>query len=310
MTTSTNAAPLTVAAAQPRTSLVMKMANRFNVEAGKLMGTLKATAFKTQGGVTDEQMMALLIVADQYGLNPFTKEIFAFPDKGGIVPVVGVDGWARIINEAPSFDGVSFSYSTDEGDLSCTCTMHRKDRTHPIAVTEYLSECKRGTGPWASHPRRMLRHKALIQAARLAFGFAGIYDEDEAHRIREMGDAEVVPRPGSSIAAVRQQLQGGDVVDLSTGEVQTAETIDVPPAPPAEPKQPPAPRGRAPKQSAPSQPGRIDAPLDKTLAQLLQELERAPDSDMASLVLDTARHLPETEYNQLIAAYRERFGEG
>jgi hypothetical protein len=31
--------------------------------------------------VTDEQMMALLIVADQYGLNPFTKEIYGYPDK-------------------------------------------------------------------------------------------------------------------------------------------------------------------------------------------------------------------------------------
>jgi hypothetical protein len=29
----------------------------------------------------------------------------------------------------------------------------------------------------------MLRHKAMIQAARIAFGFAGIYDEDEAARI-------------------------------------------------------------------------------------------------------------------------------
>ena len=29
----------------------------------------------------------------------------------------------------------------------------------------------------------MLRHKALIQCARIAFGFSGIYDEDEAHRI-------------------------------------------------------------------------------------------------------------------------------
>jgi len=28
-----------------------------------------------------------------------------------------------------------------------------------------------------------LRHKALIQAARLAFGFSGIYDQDEAERI-------------------------------------------------------------------------------------------------------------------------------
>ena len=30
---------------------------------------------------------------------------------------------------------------------------------------------------------RMLRHKALIQCARLAFGFTGIYDQDEAERI-------------------------------------------------------------------------------------------------------------------------------
>jgi hypothetical protein len=51
-------------------------------------------------------MMALLIVADQYGLNPWTKEIYAFPDKSnGIVPVVGVDGWARIINTHEQFDG-------------------------------------------------------------------------------------------------------------------------------------------------------------------------------------------------------------
>ena len=42
--------------------------------------------------------MALLIVADQYGLNPFTREIFAFDDKrAGIVPVVSVDGWSRIL---------------------------------------------------------------------------------------------------------------------------------------------------------------------------------------------------------------------
>jgi hypothetical protein len=31
----------------------------------------------------------------------------------------------------------------------------------------------------------MLRHKALIQCARLAFGFVGIFDQDEAERITE-----------------------------------------------------------------------------------------------------------------------------
>ena len=50
----------------------------------ELVNTLKATAFK--GQVTDAQMAALLVVANQYGLNPWTKEIYAFPDRNnGIV---------------------------------------------------------------------------------------------------------------------------------------------------------------------------------------------------------------------------------
>ena len=161
----------------------------------ELIQTLKATAFK--GQVSDAQMTALLIVAQQYGLSPWTKEIYAFPDKNnGIVPVVGVDGWSRIINSHAQFDGIDFEQDAE----SCTCVIYRKDRKHPIKVTEWMNECKRGTGPWQSHPRRMLRHKSMIQCARLAFGYGGIYDQDEAERIVEaqpvkhMGPAEVVPQ--------------------------------------------------------------------------------------------------------------------
>ena len=180
-----------------RTNLSQRMADRFGVDPAEMMQTLKATAFK--GNVSDAQMQALLIVADQYGLNPWTKEIYAFPDKGGIVPVVGVDGWARIINDNPQFDGMDF----EQDDESCTCIIYRKDRSHPIKVTEYMGECKRGTPPWQSHPKRMLRHKAMIQCARLAFGFSGIYDEDEAQRIVER---DVTPaaseNPGPAVQAI------------------------------------------------------------------------------------------------------------
>ena len=161
-----------------------KLSNRFGMgdNQAEVMSILKDTAFKG-GNVSDAQMTALMVVADQYGLNPFTKEIYAFPDKGGIVPVVGVDGWSRIINEHPQFDGLEFV----QDDESCTCIMYRKDRSHAIKVTEWLSECKRDNAqPWKSHPKRMLRHKALIQCARLAFGFVGIYDQDEAERIVEI----------------------------------------------------------------------------------------------------------------------------
>lgn len=150
-------------------------------EGTELMAVLKATAFK--GQVSDAQMAALLLVANQYGLSPWTKEIYAFPDRqNGIVPVVGVDGWARIINAHPQFDGMDF----EQDENRCTCIIYRKDRSHPIRVTEFMEECRReNVGPWKSHPRRMLRHKAMIQCARLAFGYAGIYDADEAERIIE-----------------------------------------------------------------------------------------------------------------------------
>lgn len=184
-------------------NLAVSLAKQFNIQGDpqELVQTLKATAFK--GNATDAQFNALMIVSTQYGLNPFTKEIYAFPDKqNGIVPVVGVDGWSRIINSHPQFDGMEFKYSeettTPAGSNTkahewVECVIYRKDRSHPIVAREYLDEVYRPpfkgkfgevNGPWQSHTKRMHRHKAMIQAARLAFGFGGIYDEDEAQRIQ------------------------------------------------------------------------------------------------------------------------------
>lgn len=148
-----------------------------NVSNESLQATLLNTVFK---GANYDQLVSLIIVANQYGLNPFTKEIYAFPSKGSITPIVSVDGWSRIINDNPQCDGIQF----EQDDVSATCKIYRKDRTHPTIVTEYLSECEMTNSPvWKKYPKRMLRHKALIQCARIAFGFSGIYDEDEAHRI-------------------------------------------------------------------------------------------------------------------------------
>ena len=203
------------------TNLSTKLAERFGMGTdGDVVTILKATAFK--GPATDAQLVALMVVAQQYGLNPFTKELYAFPDRNnGIVPVVGVDGWSRIINSHAQFDGMDFT----QDEISCTCTIYRKDRNHPVKVTEYMAECRReGVGPWKSHPYRMLRHKALIQCARLAFGFVGIFDQDEAERIVE-AEADKVPRisptkasPGevSSITPAREKVLR-DACDVAIG---------------------------------------------------------------------------------------------
>jgi hypothetical protein len=59
------------------------------------------------------------------------------------------------------------------------CTIHRRDRRVPTAVREYLCEVRGTSRAWITHPRRMLRHKAMVQCARVAFGLSDIVDTDE-----------------------------------------------------------------------------------------------------------------------------------
>lgn len=205
-------------ATQPtETSLVKRISSKFGVDADKMLATLKATCFHTKQAASNEQMMALLVVAEQYNLNPWTKEIFAFEDsRKGIVPVVSVDGWARIINENKAMDGIEFRYSETMVTMPggkpcpewCEAVIYRKDRNRPTVIREYLDEVyqpARGgfSGPWQSHSKRFLRHKTLIQCARVAFGFAGIYDEDEAQRILQ---AKVVSA-NSDVTGIEDDLR-------------------------------------------------------------------------------------------------------
>lgn len=175
-------------------SALESMAGRLQVSKEQLYNTLKKTAFKECK--SNEDFLAGLVVANTYGLNPLLKEIYMFPAKGGgVVPMVPVDGWVSMVNRRKNYDGVELienriNDGEDEpsgsGIASVTAIFHLKDRSHPVTVTEYMSECYAGNKePWKRWPVRMLRHKAYIQGARIAFGFSGIYDEDESQRVLE-----------------------------------------------------------------------------------------------------------------------------
>ena len=141
---------------------------------------------------TQADLDRLLVLSERLGLDPLNNEIYATeisPDSGKkarIVFVVGVDGWSKIINSHPQFDGMKFVESApgdDELPLYFECTIFRKDRKVATSVREYMYEAHTGQGAWLTHPRRMLRHKAMVQCARICFGLSGIYEPDEASRI-------------------------------------------------------------------------------------------------------------------------------
>jgi phage recombination protein Bet len=192
------------------TGIIAAMASQFGMDARAFEATLRNTVMPAN--TAKEQVAAFLLVAKQYELNPFTKEIYAFPAKGGIQPVVSIDGWLKLMNSHPQFDGMELVDQKDEkGDvIAVTARIYRKDRKHSTEVTEYLSECKRPTEPWQKWPARMLRHKATIQGIRYAFGFAGIMEPDEVERM--------VEKPATGL-----QLARAAVVEVTTEPVISEE---------------------------------------------------------------------------------------
>lgn len=207
------------AASIVRPSALGLMAERCNVEPGKLHATLKNTVFR---GATDDELLALVVTANTYDLNPILREMFAFPKKGGgITAMVSIDGWLKIANRQPNFDGMEVEvYGDEENPTHATCEIFIKDRSRSIKITEYFQECVRPTDPWKQMPRRMLRNKVIIQCIRVAFGIGGIHDEDEATDISSSQPRNVTPT---------KARYDGPVIN------PFPETIDEPAAPQAQP---------------------------------------------------------------------------
>lgn len=193
MTTENTEAMATTEEQSSHVGLVNGLAEHYGMNPRIFYDTVIATVMPK--GAKAEQVNVFLAVANEYKLNPFTKEIFAFAGKGGgVQPIVSVDGWIKIINSHPQYDGMQFVDNFEDGNLvSVTCRMHRKDTAHPIEVTEYMAECRMDKDTWKKWPARMLRHKATIQCARYAFGFSGIIDPDEADRYEDSGLIDVGP---------------------------------------------------------------------------------------------------------------------
>lgn len=210
---------------KPKLMLLDFMADKYSLNVDEFSKTVRNTCGLPNA--TPEQFAAFLIVAKEYNLNPLTKEIYAFPGRGGVVPIVSIDGWVNLVNSHGQCDGFEFEFEEDGDNLiSATCRMFRKDRKHPVTVTEYYSECHRATDPWKMK-HRMLRHKAFIQAARYAFGFSGIYDEDEGQRIAETGGAprDAGPPRDSGPPTAAKTLPTAEIIE---GEIVDAEQSEDP----------------------------------------------------------------------------------
>lgn len=195
-----------------------------------------------------EEVAGFALVCSAYKLNPLIKEIYAFTSRaGGIMPMVGIDGWLKIAHNHPDYAGMEWRDGADEkGELWCECTVYlRSTPEHPVTIREYMTECRMNTPQWQARPRRMLRHRATIQAIRYALGIAGIIDQDDM--------------PLEEGAAGSMQMR--KAVVLEPGEGLT-------PAPAPEEKKKQQPKAEEPKEAAPA-----DEPKGELFKRLVSEIE-------------------------------------
>lgn len=122
----------------------------------------------------------LFWVADRLGLDPLERDLIALeqrePPTASVSFMITLDGWVKLLHRHPRFRGLSFEEGPiDEHGLPLwqSCILYWEGFTCPWVVREWASEHRSLHESWLTHPRRMLRHKALTQCARLALGVGG-----------------------------------------------------------------------------------------------------------------------------------------
>lgn len=171
-------------------------------------------------GLTDAEFGLFAEIVRGTGLNPFTKEIWAIKAGGRLQLMTGINGFLRIANSHPAFDGMEIDHEWDEkGLVACTVKVHRKDRKFPSVATAYMSEYSKPTPIWKSMPSVMLAKCAKSLAIREAF-------------IQELGGLYTAEEMPSSYAAPKEVIDVGNAtlghVDTYTGEIVAEEKDDVP----------------------------------------------------------------------------------
>lgn len=142
----------------------------------ELVATIKATVCK---GATDMQLRMFLEVCKRTGLDPFLREIWFVAQTGVIM--AARDGYLRVANEHPQFDGMETRVERDEKNIpiKATCTVWRKDRAHPTICEAFYNEYVKSSQVWQQYKSAMIGKIAEVLALKRTFAINGVVTEEE-----------------------------------------------------------------------------------------------------------------------------------
>ena len=144
---------------------------------------LKALRSTIAPGLTDAEFELFCETCKATGLNPITKEIWAIKAGGRLQIMSGFNGFLKIANSHPQYDGMEVDITVDKDGkpLAAQARVYRKDRKFPSVGVALMSEFRGNTPIWQKMPSVMLSKVAKSHAIREAFSIelAGLYTPEE-----------------------------------------------------------------------------------------------------------------------------------
>lgn len=249
-------------------------------------------------GTSAEQFALFIEVCKASGLNPFARQIYAVV-RGGVMTVqTSIDGYRLLAERSGKYAGqIGPEWCGDDGKwvdvwladkppVAARVGVLRKDFTQPVwGVAKYKSYSVSTNSLWQKMPDTMLAKCAEALALRRAFPseMSGVYTKEEM----DQADRDVVDVPAVVVEAI-----------------------------PAEPSV----NGKAKPAPAPAQNGAVDEQRGPTVEEVNKLRSTAIEYkligekpfDWQSLKCDvfgvmiTDERITKEQYNQLLAALRER----
>lgn len=137
----------------------------------------------TAKNCNDTEFKLLCFMANQYGLNPLKKEIWAVKYSGNPALIfVGRDGLLNIAHRTNQFGSMETTCEIDKTTkkpVSATCVIYRKDYEKPFKNTVYFEEYDTHQALWRTKPKMMLMKVAESTCLRRSFNISGLYVPEE-----------------------------------------------------------------------------------------------------------------------------------
>lgn len=197
---------------------------------------------KGQPPLSDAEMFVGMSMIARFGLDPIAKEIYVTRTSKGLVTIIGIDGWIKILDRTEGYDGFEQELHFDDDQLDWVETsIYSTKRGRPIRYRAFAHEYAKIAGIVAKTiPWHMLRLFSLRHAARLFTPIGGsVVTEEEARWMDAYAETPADDRHRTNSLREKVSAAAKEFEPLPQPDVEGAAEPTAPEAtPPAETKTP------------------------------------------------------------------------